>query len=77
MREEISLPNGQFVLITYLQDNDTLAMPDRKYSCPYRKIELFEKEEGKKLGERIEQNPYYNPKLVTMVFDHLNDVEFK
>lgn len=28
--EEINLPNGQFVLITYLQENDMMSLPDGK-----------------------------------------------
>ena len=72
--EEINLPNGQFVLITYLQENDMMSLPDGKYVCPFRMIQLFTEEGGELIGECIEENPHYNTRFYNTVFEHLDEV---
>lgn len=84
--EKIELPNGEYVRIMYIQSEDEWAMPEQKYSAPFRLIELYDKkvpfselEEATLLGSKVEKNPYYNPNLVMAVFENLgeNEIKFK
>ena len=76
--EGINLPNGQYVLITYLQKNDLMSLPDEKYVCPYKLIQLFSEKDGELLGEHIEENPYYDMPFYNTVFEHLDEeIEYR
>ena len=77
MVEDFNLPNGEYVKIVYIQTNEELAMPERKYSAPYREIMLYKEENGEFIGSSIEINPHYTPQLATLIFEHLDEIEYK